>query len=122
MRAIGGQSTVALRAVGGTAVARLAGGDDRRPCGGVTNIFSAAGRAPHGLRPVRDYGLIVSDRRCGAVTLHVEDDRTVGTLLSTVARSPWPQFEEPFGDELRVLPQFPSKDLVLLSPSTPNGR
>ena len=110
MRGIGGQSAVALRAVGDAAVARLDDDDDGRACGGWPSSSQGLHPLRMGLRGGRDHGLLVSDRRYRTVTRHVEDDR-----------SPWPQFEEPLGGRFSVLPQSWCKDLVLSAPSPSSG-
>lgn len=68
---------------------------------------------------VRDYGLLVTDRSGGTVTLYAEDDRTVGTRYQEVERSPWPAIESQFVGPDAILPDFPWQDLELLVPAAP---
>lgn len=80
-------------------------------------------KAPSLLRMIcvaaRDYGLVITDRAGGTVTLYAEDDRTVGTRYQSVDRSPWQEIGQHFGGPEAVLPDFPWEDLVQLAPFMP---
>jgi len=67
----------------------------------------------------RDYGIVVSDRSGGTVTMYAEDDRTVGTSYSEVETSPWPSVSRAFSGPDAVLPDFPWDDLQLLRAASP---